>query len=116
MKILEKGHVYELDQLDKLGVSGKYMEMAYRTLVFVNREEDTEHQGTQTQDVIRCLIDRTQHCDGCMRWEKNDKIIWHLRQALALHESRALERKAEEGKYQPEDIVVDSDGHFMLHE
>jgi hypothetical protein len=80
---------------------------------FVNRE-DKPHGGTQTQEVIRALIDRTKHCDGCIRWDGNDKIIHHLRMALALHESRAIERKTEKGLILPEEIYTADDGHFGL--
>lgn len=105
MQVLEPGHVYLLDHLDGPN---------QQQLVFVNREEGTEHEGTQTQEVLRALIDRTQHCDRCLRWEGNDAIIHHLRMALALHEARALLRKAEKGYYLPEKVAVDEDGHFLL--
>lgn len=106
MKIIEPGHIYELNSIDG--------ECAI-VLTFVNRE-DNPHPGTQTQEVIRALINRTQHCDRCLRWEGNDKIIYHLRMALALHESRAIERKAEKGLIDPELVVLDLDGHFKLQD
>ena|SRR5208283_77509 len=105
MKIIEPGHVYQLHTLDGIGV---------QHLTFVNREPGSEHEGTQTQEVLRALIDRTMHCDNCLRWEGNDKIIHHLRMALALHEARAIERKAEKGYYAPERLKVGADGHFTL--
>lgn len=104
MKIIEKGHRYELSSID-----GEYKQL----LTFVNRE-DNPHPGTQTQEVLRALIDRTLHCDGCLRWEGNDKIIFHLRMALVLHETRALERKLEKGNLQPEKIKIGEDGHFII--
>lgn len=110
MKIIEQGHIYELNSLD-----GEHREV--ETLRFVNREPGTGHPGTQTQEVLRALIDRTMHCDNCLRWAGNDKIIYHLRMALALHESRAIERKAEKGYYRAEQVSTsDSDGHFQLIE
>jgi len=129
MQIIEEGHIYDLAWLD--GSPKSYSEgiirslpegiketietfvHPYNRLIFVNREQ-TPHPGTQTQEVLRALIDRTQHCDNCLRWEGNDKIIHHLRMALALHEARALERKAEKGLYSPELIHVGKDGHFDL--
>jgi hypothetical protein len=107
MKIVEPGHVYDLTSID-----GKPGEV--ETLRFVNREEGSEHSGTQTQEVLRALIDRTMHCDNCTRWSGNDQIIHHLRMALALHEARALERKAEKGYYKPEQMAVGKDGHFIV--
>lgn len=114
MKILEPGHIYELQNIDCEKISHKNGACSPNTLRFVNREQGTEHCGTQTQEVIRALIDRTQYCDKCLRWEGNDKIIYHLRMALVLHEQRALERKTEKGLIQPEHIVTASDGHFQL--
>jgi hypothetical protein len=107
MKIIEPGHIYELHSLD--GKPGEY-----EILRYVNREEGSEHPGTQSQEVLRTLIDRTMHCDNCLRWHSNDKIIYHLRMALALHESRAIERKAEKGYYAPERMKIGADGHFTL--
>lgn len=106
MNIVEAGHIYELNQVDGSDVE---------TLRFVNREPGTEHPGTQTQEVLRALIDRTMHCDNCLRWAGNDLIIHHLRMALVLHEARALERKTEKGIIFPENIEIShKDGHFSL--
>ncbi|KKK96786.1 hypothetical protein LCGC14_2659260 [marine sediment metagenome] len=106
MLVVKEGHIYSLAHVD--GVK--------RTeLVFVCREEHLEvHEGVQTQEVLRALIDRTMHCDNCRRWSRNDEIIHHLRKALLLHEVRALERKFDKGLIAPENIAVDSDGHYRL--
>ncbi len=104
MKILKSGHVYELDHLDGDGHS---------TLHFVCRE-DEPHEGTTTQEVIRALINRTQHCDRCLRWAGNDDIIQHLRMALVLHEARALIRKVAKGEMKPEKVATNIDGHFLI--
>jgi len=110
MMIVEPGHVYKLHAID--GAEGES-----ETLRFVNREPGSEHPGTQTQEVLRALIDRTMHCDNCLRWAGNDKIIHHLRMALVLHEARALERKTEKGIIQPENVYTSyHDGHFTIHE
>jgi hypothetical protein len=107
MRIAEPGHVYDLNHIDAHEL--------YERLTFVNREPGTEHSGTQTQEVLRALIDRTMHCDNCLRWEGNDLIIYHLRMALVLHEARALIRKVEKGIIQPENIVTNrEDGHFAI--
>lgn len=105
MKIIEKGHIYQLAHLDGSGTTN---------LTFVNREEGTEHEGVQTQEVLRALIDRTQHCHDCLPWTGNEMIIQHLRLALVLHEARALYRKAEKRLYKPENVAVGDDGHFYL--
>ncbi len=119
MKVIEPGHIYELSHLD-----GELT----TTITFVNREEGTEHEGTQTQEVLRMLvdmtgvlIDRTNHCDSCIRWEGNDRIIKEmsdaqrlLRRALLFHEDRARERKIDKEEFKPEVTPVEDDGHFKL--
>jgi hypothetical protein len=107
MKIKEPGHVYQLHTLDKNSNEDEVIH-------FVNREKGTEHQGTQTQEMLRALIDRTMHCDNCIPWDSNVNIIHHMRMAIAYHEARALERKAEKGLYYPELVLMDDDGHFSL--
>lgn len=114
MRIIEAGHIYELAQLD-LNEPDVETDLYERVVLkFVNREKGSEHPGTQTQEVLRALIDRTQHCDRCLRWEGNDLIIQHLRMALALHEARAIIRKAEKGIIRPESVITGEDGHFQL--
>ncbi len=119
MRVIEPGHIYELDQLDGDGTPLR--------IVFVNREEGTKHAGTQTQealrvqiDILSTLIDRTNHCDACLRWDGNDKIVKamseaqrQLRLAILLHEQRALERKMDKG-LAVEQIPTDHDGHFFV--
>lgn len=110
MEVIEPGHIYRLEWLD-----GRPTRSDDR-LIFVAREPEhgREHGGTQTQEVLRALINRTQHCDSCLRWDGNDKIIYHLRMALALHEARAIERKTEKGYILPELLPTGSDGHFVI--
>ena len=117
MKVVEPGHIYELTVLDGDDP------MVIR---FVNREIGTEHSGTQTQEVLRAqidslevLIDRTNHCDNCLPWIGNERIIKamseaqrQLRLALLYHEQRVLERKLERDGWKPEMVAVAEDGHF----
>lgn len=107
MHILDKGHRYKLDTLDgEVNIE----------LIFVKRFRGTNnHAGTTNQDVLRCLIDRVQTLNDESPWEGNDRIIKHLRLALTLHESRALEKKVEKGKLKPEEVRTSKkDGHFKL--
>jgi uncharacterized protein YicC (UPF0701 family) len=121
VRVIEPGHIYELAQLD--GIEG-----APQRLVFVNREEGTEHEGTQTQealrmaiDILSTLIDRTNHCDSCLRWEGNDRIIKALSEAqrqmnlaILYHEQRVLERKMTKGDLDPANVPTGKDGHWRL--
>lgn len=118
MKIIEAGHIYRLDevvtnQTDESRIQLDGMEPA-NLIRYVNNEGPAFYNGTQSQEILRVLIDRTMHCDNCLRWPTNDKIIFHLRMALVLHEARALERKTEKGKLLPETIITDVDGHYEL--
>jgi hypothetical protein len=120
MKVIEPGHVYALSTLDGDGTP--------EVLRFVNREPDTEHPGTQTQEVLRAeidvldvLIDRTNHCDGCLPWQGNERIVKamaeaqrQLRLALLFHEQRAMERKMERDGWDPAAEPVGADGHFRF--
>lgn len=119
MKIIEPGHVYDLNWLDGSPRTQVYETAGHKPiresrLIFVNREEGDEHPGTQTQEVLRALIDRTMHCDNCERWDRNDEIIRHLRMALALHEVRALERKVALKGLEVERLHTGHDGHVLM--
>jgi hypothetical protein len=112
MKVLEKGHIYQ-PALRRVG--SKFKGDAHeQKITFINKEPGSEHDGTTTQEVIRILIDRTRHCANCMPHPNNERIVYHLRMALVLHEARALERKVEKGEMQPEYVNTGLDGHFNL--
>lgn len=108
MKVLERGHVYELNGKMIAGV-------AYpQNLTFVNQQLDQEHGGCTTQEVIRALLDRTRHCANCMPHPNNERIVYHLRMALILHEARALERRVEKGEIRPEYLPTMEGSHLVL--
>lgn len=113
MLVKEKGHIYAPQQRTP---DGETLPITSKTpvIAFVNKEEGSEHAGTTTQEVIRCLLDRTRHCANCMPHPNNERIVYHLRMALILHEARALERQAEKGEITPEYIDVGGNGHFQL--
>jgi hypothetical protein len=110
MKVSEKGHIYHPVNRQVEGAP----EMMQQTLTFVNKEPGREHGGTTTQEVIRILIDRTRHCNNCLPHPNNERVIYHLRMALVLHEARALERKTEKGEFMPEYLETGEDGHLAL--
>lgn len=119
MEVLEPGHVYRLTVLD----GDEPVIIRY-----VNREAGDEHSGTQTQEVLRSIIDaldttidRTNHCDGCLPWIGNERIIKamseaqrQVRLALLYHEQRAMERKLDRDGWKPEQEPVAADGHFRV--
>lgn len=119
MKIIEAGHIYQLAEVQTNQTDQSKIDFnpeSANTIRFVNNEGPINfYNGTQTQEILRVLIDRTMHCDNCLRWPTNDKIIFHLRMALVLHEARALERKTEKGLILPEQIMLNSDGHYFIN-
>lgn len=116
MKVLEKGHVYQPTNRKVEGGIHANGAPDGQMITFINKEPGNEHAGTTTQEVIRILIDRTRHCANCMPHPNNERIVYHLRMALVLHEARALERKTEKGDFAPEYIQKGSDGHFKVEE
>jgi hypothetical protein len=115
MKVLEKGHVYQPMNRGREGFAPSE-KIAAQTITFINKEPGNEHDGTTTQEVLRILIDRTRHCANCMPHPNNERIVYHLRMALVLHEARALERKTEKGDFQPEYLNTGDDGHLEVHQ
>lgn len=105
MKVLDRGHKYELEHRDG---SGKTV------IQYVDKEPGTEKEGVISQEVLRMLIDRTRYCNNCLPHPNNERIIYHLRMALVLHESRALERKVEKSIIKPEYVPTGEDGHYKI--
>lgn len=129
MKIVEPGHVYLLDNLGDPGA---------QTLTFIRRNSDAvthpfEHPGTNTQEVMRALIDRTNFLDGVLPSVETRDAAYYLRMALFCYEARAWRRKqADQNKtdsineyverygdtpFNEQDIEllpVGSDGHILL--
>jgi hypothetical protein len=109
MKVIETGHVYQPAMRKEQGTPVNDFE-----ITFINKEQGKEHDGTTTQEVIRILIDRTRHCANCMPHPNNERIVYHLRMALVLHEARALERKTEKEYFAPEYLETGEDGHLKV--
>lgn len=90
MRVIDPGHVYQLDVLD-----GEDIPLF---LTFVKREGDGypgnvgHHPGTTTQDVLRALIERAQYVDNQIHDEANDEAIWAFRYAIWQLETRAARR------------------------
>ena len=92
MKVVDPGHVYELDHLGGRGS---------QTIRFVKRSggaavHDEEWDGLQTQEVLRALIDRTDYLFDILPCVESGDAAWHLRMALFEYEARAYRRKQED--------------------
>lgn len=106
MKVLEPGHAYQLDVLDKAVGAGN--DRGIVGLRFVKRigpgypgNEAPPHSGTNCQEVVRALIDRVKYLDGQQPAPENPRIINHLREVLWLFERRAARRHGRKLMKQP---------------
>lgn len=114
MNVLETGHIYLPQERTPDGGLLDTGHPDQQVITFVNKQPGQEHAGTTTQEVLRVLLDRTRHCANCMPHPNNERIVYHLRMALVLHEARALERKTEKGEWAPEYLETGGDGHFKI--
>ena len=107
MRVIESGHIYELNNVVVPSVTQR--------LSFRRTDSGMLSDGLSNQEVLRVLIDRVEYMQRSLPHKNNPEIIAHLRAALILHESRALERKVEKGEIAPERLPVGEDGHFRLY-
>lgn len=93
MKIIDAGHEYQLDTIDD--VTG---DKGPQTLTFVKRSgakfpfNRGEHPGTNVQEVLRALIDRTEYLNNQKPCAETEAAAGCLRAALVLFEQRAARR------------------------
>lgn len=104
MRVIQRGHKYALDNRG---------EATQSFIQYVNLEPGQESPGTTQQELIRMMLDRNRYCNNCLPHPNNARIQYHLRMVLALHEGRALERKAAKGQ-SIEYADVGPDGHLFL--
>lgn len=118
MKCVEKGHVYDLRNRVVAPAKGRESMNDHvgstQQIRFLNLQPGQENSGTTTQEVLRALIDRTRHCGNCMPHPINERVVYHLRMALVLHEARALERRVEKDGLAIENATIDGHGHLLL--
>lgn len=90
MKILEAGHTYLLNTLDGKGEQ--------QHLIFVKREglgypfNVGSHGGTNVQEVLRALIDRTRYLLNQIPSAETEAALACMETALLLFEMRAARR------------------------
>jgi hypothetical protein len=89
MRTIDPGHIYDLSQQ---GTHEK------QRLTFLKRStgcvtHPNEHPGVLTQEVIRCLIDRSVYLNDLLPCEETQRAIEALQEALYWYEARAYRRK-----------------------
>lgn len=110
MRIIEPGHVYEVDNADGPGV---------QRVEFVRRRdavgEPTEQRrpGILTQELLRVCIDRTLYLYAESPCAEDTEIIEALRLALTRYETRAARRTIEKLS-KPEEADVCPVCHHIL--
>ena len=98
MRIIDPGHVYQLDKLDR--EPGRDDHLA--SLTFVRRvgdkypgNEGEPRAGVTTQEVLRALVARTIYVDRQVPCGKNLEVLRHLREAIRALEVRAADRRGD---------------------
>lgn len=96
MRVVDPGHVYDLENLDDDGPP------TVTRLRFVKRIGDKfpgnaapGHPGTITQEVLRALIERTKYVNGQREHVANFRVLRDLRSALVELELRAAEERGD---------------------
>jgi hypothetical protein len=89
MKVLDPGHLYEVPNLEAEGT--QQIRFIKRNSDMVQRDE--EYAGTNTQEVIRVLIDRTKYLNTVGYCEETANAVSWLQMALYEYEARAWRRK-----------------------
>jgi hypothetical protein len=93
MKILDPGHLYELQMLDNDVIRESPV-----ILQFVKREGEKfpgnvgTYPGTILQDVWRVCIDRLKYVDNQDHDIRNDRVLAHMRHSIFWLEERAAAR------------------------
>lgn len=94
MKVIEPGHVYDVENVDGPGK---------QRIEFVRRRDDAARllppkertEGILSQELLRVLIDRTLYLNQEAPCTENVEIVDALRLALTRYESRAARRSIE---------------------
>ena len=89
MKVIDEGHKYELDHVVTNG---------HEKITFIKRsgkqvQHDEQYPGTNSQELLRVLIDRTKYLNDQLTCDESGDILYYLRQALFIYEARAYRRK-----------------------
>lgn len=89
MKVLDPGHSYALDHLD--GNEKEHLHFVKRMGEMYPGNESA-HEGTNMQEVIRALIDRCKYVNKQVESNYTERAIMYLRDAFYELEARAAVR------------------------
>ena len=105
MKVLNRGHVYKLN-------NNKSPSHSILTFFKDKKINGEGFDGTTNQEVLRALIDRIKFLDSQKPHPVNDEVINCLRKAIVLHEQRHLDRLLEKG-VEIENLETFNDSHIV---
>ena len=89
MLIIDAGHEYQLDSIDGgPPQSLRFVKRCGKGFPF----NSGQHSGTNVQEVLRALIDRTEYLNNQKPCAETEAAAGCLRAALALYEMRAARR------------------------
>lgn len=87
MKVLEAGHVYELET---------YENKTPLTLMFISKKgKEIVHDGVTNEELLDVLIDRMKWLDNRLPSPENQSVIEHLELSLELLKFRTAQRLAQ---------------------
>jgi hypothetical protein len=110
MKVLERGHTYELKNKHE----GSQVLTFFKDLP---HDDHDNHDGVLCQEVLRALIDRVIDLNTQVPCHENIDIITKLRETLILFETRAYKRMLEKSYAKMgqnvEEIETEKNGHIV---
>lgn len=89
MKVIDPGHFYKVPNLEAPGE--QEIQFIKRSSKMITHPD--EYAGTNTQEVIRVVLDRTKYLNSIGPCVESEDAIWYLRMALYSYEARAYRRK-----------------------
>ncbi len=96
MRVIEPGHLYELDVFDNRTGYRSFLRFMKRVGAGYPHNVEPPYSGTNCQEVIRALIDRVKYLHMQIPHPQNGVILGALRDALTAFEVRAAERHGRE--------------------
>ncbi len=105
MKILDDGHIY---QLDNVGLNKGSQNIKFRKRSGGAIQYEKEWDGLSTQEVLRMAIKRTIYLNNIISCMESDNAIWHLRMALWEYEARAWRRKNDKVNRHKDDHLTET--------
>ena len=94
MRIITKGHKYELSNFESKTSVGQTIQFIEKNPITENScQLETVNDGTTNEEVLEMLINRMQYLDNKFDSDYNKICIWKLQEALEMLNARTADRK-----------------------